>query len=442
MTVSSRQPMLLKAFARTIARRFTTNRQFATFLIRYSSVKFAWQRFAIELDLLCAAIRSLITSNQFDAHIERNKILLVRSLRGAALSKALPSNSNYFILSCSYGDKWCILSFIHNHFDLYGNSMVLASRDDRRLVEIFVGPKCSSERFVYLESSEIIKLSSLFRPISKNTSQLADAFSLPELKHTLQPYFQKYGLPPGTLRPLHFIYYPYMADLHNVHGVSYGTLMKTILYLPSTSQSREPSFYSSEDINEARALLSDENMPKTEKRFILINAVNFSQQSLEIEQIHLLANRVQQYGYAAFVNVAMSPELDPYRVLEYSGQFMRIVRIPSHLMALICAQAYAVIGALGGAMNIAVQFSDANVLSLQTNNIGHGISDDHLLGRWSRERIWQPFEEEWPRLPKTRITRNIFVGEPRNLANSSLLEILDTFMRSLNGINDGSLQDS
>jgi hypothetical protein len=66
-------------------------------------------------------------------------------------------------LHASYGDKWSILSFLAEHLILYSNSFVIACHQDRGLIEIFLGPTTTAERFNFIDQEHLNKLSGFFR---------------------------------------------------------------------------------------------------------------------------------------------------------------------------------------------------------------------------------------------------------------------------------------
>jgi hypothetical protein len=346
----------------------------------------------------------------------------------------LSREKNYFLLHASYGDKWNVLSFLEEHFSIYPNSLVVARHQDRELIQIFLGQDRTAERFIFIDQDLLNHLSSYFRPVSMLSMPLADTWCTEGCKHTITPYFINHGLPPSSFRHLHLVYYPYFNELYNLHGVSYGKLLRLILYLPATSKSRQPSFYSDQDVRSAEAIsrCANSNSSSPFLPAVLFNVVNFSQAPLSTTQISLVTSTLEKNGYRVLLNVTQSASSEELETLVASHHSESVlVSIPPTLLALVCENVHAVIGVLGGAMNVAVQFSSAHVLSLQTPSVGTGCSEDELLGEWGKERIWEWVDQDWPCLHPGRVVVNKFIGDPTTITVKTLSETVQSFLHEL-----------
>lgn len=347
----------------------------------------------------------------------------------------LDKEKNYFLLHASYGDKWCILSFLGEHFKLYPNSYVITCHSDRELIRIFFGVATTDTRFIFISQNDLDTLSGYFRPVSLTTVPLADMWYTDGCKMTVTPFFVDHGLPPGTIRHLHVVYYPYFNELYNLHGVSYATLMKLILYLPAAARPSPPVFYSAQDYRAAKAIVNEIPASVTSRRHapaVLFNAVNFSQASLSLSQISLLSSALEDNGYRVLLNVSQSADSEEFASLVATRHPEAVlVSIPPTLLALVCDNVHAVIGVLGGAMNVAVQFSRSHVLSLQTPAMFTGCSEDELLGEWGKENIWTWVDQDWPCLHPGRVVVNTFIGDPSVLSDESLAHALHSFLIQL-----------
>lgn len=347
---------------------------------------------------------------------------------------SLNKQKNYFLLHASYADKWHILSFLSEHLHLYSNSFVIARHYDRGLIEIFLGQGITADRFIFTDQETLDQLSRFFRPVSSLTMPLADTWYTGGCKHTVTSFFIAHGLPPGSIRHLHFVYYPYFNELFNLHGVSYGKLLKILLYLPAAAKSSFPSYYTELDYQDAKAI-SGSSSPGASSPLlpaVLFNVVNFSHARLTAAQISLLTSTLEDNGYRVLLNVTQSTDSNELASLIASHHREAVlVSVPPTLLALVSDNVHAVIGVLGGAMNVAVQFSGSHVLSLQTPAIGTGCSEDELLGEWGKEKIWELYDKDWPCLHPGRVVVNTFIGDPSTLSKESLTHAVRSFLRQL-----------
>jgi hypothetical protein len=356
--------------------------------------------------------------------------ILARNPAIASLNK----EKNYFLLHASYGDKWCILSFLAEHFSRYSNSFVIACHQDRGLIEIFLGPTTTAERFIFIDLDPLNQLSGFFRPVSKLSMPLADVWYTEGCKMIVTSFFIDHGLPPGTIRHLHIVYYPYFNEFSGLHGVSYATLLKVLLYLPATTKSSLPAYYSEHDYLAAKGISWSSNLNASSPLLpsVLFNVVNFSQMPLATAQISLLTSLLEKHGYRVLLNVTQSAGFEELTSLVSANHRDAVfVSVPPTLLALVCDNVHAVIGVLGGAMNVAVQFSGAHVLSLQTPAIFTGCSEDELYAEWGKERIWEWVDKDWPCLHPGRVVVNTFIGDPAILADKELTQALQSFLQQL-----------
>lgn len=358
--------------------------------------------------------------------------ILTQSPAIASLDKV----NNYFLLHASYGDKWSILSFLNEHFNLYSHSFVIACHQDRGLIEIFLGPSITTERFIFIDRDSLDHLSSFFRPVSMISMPLADTWYTEGCKHTLTSFLIDNGLPPGTIRHLHFVYYPYFNELYNLHGVSYGKLLKLILYLPAAAKSCSPAYYSEKDHLAAKDISNSSSFSTSSPCFpaVLFNVVNFSHMPLAASQICLVISTLEIHGYRVLLNVTQSTDSEDLASFVSYHRGAVLVSVPPSLLALVCDNVHAVIGVLGGAMNVAVQFSGSHVLSLQTPAVGTGCPEDELLGEWGKERIWEWVDQDWPCLHPGRVVENKFLGDPESLGDAELVNSIKSFLKRVGSV--------
>lgn len=350
---------------------------------------------------------------------------------------SLNKDKNYFLLHASYGDKWLILSFLPEHFNLYPNSFVIACHQDRGLIEIFLGPSITADRFIFIDQEHLNNLSSFFRPVSMISMPLADIWYTEGCKMVVTSFFLSRGLPPGSIRHLHLVHYPYFNELYSLHGVSYGTLLKVLLYLPASAKSCPPTYYSQQDYQAAKVISCSSSSSSASPLLpaVLFNVVNFSAMPLAAAQISLLTSMLEKHGYRVLLNVSQSDgseELSSLVVAQHRETVL--VSVPPTLLALVCDNVHAVIGVLGGAMNVAVQFSGSNVLSLQTPAIFTGCSEDEFLGEWGKENIWEWADQDWPCLHPGRVVENKFIGDPEILGDADLVDAVKPFLEKIGSV--------
>jgi len=370
----------------------------------------------------------------FHDFIDRDNGITDDLLRLPAL-KDLDQHLNYFVLLASYGDKWCILSFLATHFEYYPSSRVLALESDLPLIEIFFGPDETSRRFIFIENSQLRQLNQYFSPRSPLVWQVVD-FAPVDTGLSITRYLCRNGLPPSTLRPLHIVCYPYFMDLLHIYAVSYGVLLKTILYLPNNAEPITPAFYTSNHYSRVEAVVkasfSDDVVKGgAGKGMVLVNPVNFSHATLSPQQIICIVQSISANGFRVLINYAQSQCPDILSKFIEGDQSVSLVSVPADLLALVCCEVDAVIGVLGGAMNVAVQFGKAHVLSLHTPARYAGCDDDEFLGQFSGDRLWEWIDQDWPCLREGRVVQNKWIGDPVSISDDQLLFTIESFLSLL-----------
>ena len=372
----------------------------------------------------------------FATQLRRSKDQSTYTLNDIRLSDQafafLDDNHTYYILDASFGDKWCILSFLPQHIHTYPTSKIIACWEDKDLIKLFLGEDLLAARCIFIDHSSLNHLSSLFRPVHMLCMPLADTWFVDGCMHTITPYFIKNGLPIGAIRHLHLVYYPYFNELMNVHGISYGTLLKTLLYLPASSTPACPAYYKDYEIDEAYQISQSVNHKSSAALpAVLLNIANFSHASFSHNQISLIIAALEANGFRVLINATQYPDKVTFKQLLADRKHSIMITIPPRLLALVCDNVQVVIGVLGGAMNVAVQFSKSNVLSLQTISIGTGCIDDELYAEWGKDKIWQWINKDWRCLTPDRIVENAFLGDPASLRDESLISTVETFLSKL-----------
>lgn len=348
--------------------------------------------------------------------------------------RGLPSNHNYFVLHASYCDKWLILSFLVPHFNLYPASRVIADKMDRPLVEIFFDRHDVASRFVFIDSKKLAKLNSFFGPKSRLSAQLID-WSEVDCALTISPYLLKNGLPPQALRSLHLIYYPYFMELMNLHGVTYGVLLRTILYLPSHAKPACPRFYDASHTERTYQLLAQcknaESILEDNKPVVLVNPVNFSHEGLTNDQLESLIATTKSNGFTVLLNYAHGAYSDAIHELSRNSNSVHIVSIPPDLLALVSSFACATIGVQGGGIGVSTIFGKSHSLSLQTAAKFVGCDFESYLGGWSGERFWEWIHQDWPCILEGRVIINEPIPDIAKFSCDQLECLLQHFFDSI-----------
>ena len=353
--------------------------------------------------------------------------------------KFLSSDKAYFVLHASFADKWMILSFLGEHLRLYPQSVVIAYPDDMRLAEIFLGSETVSSRFYFVNTSEIQKLLKLFNSGEFNKPLLAFGDGGLASTHTLQ----QRGLPLGSVRSLHIVHYPYFPDLFLVHGVTYSTLQKTLLYLSGQSKPVQPTFFLEADYAAASKLLNciqaTSEASSQPHKCILFNAVNHSHVELSQDQLRAIVNIFTDAGYKVFLNIAQAESRSIFADL-FSDVFnVFLLSVPPHLLSIVSGSVTAVVGVIGGAMNIAAQYSTSHILSLQTPYQYGGYPDQAILGKYAAEKLWEMYGEDWPVFSPGRIVENVFLGDPAGVSSELLCSTIYKFVARLEALSEMSI---
>jgi hypothetical protein len=232
-------------------------------------------------------------------------------------------------LYASYGDKWVILSYLKKFLELQQNARIIAAPEDRELIRIFVGLETLSRQFIFIDSHTIKKFSDEIGPLSASTAPLwVDYSSLDQTRAVL-----KLGFPAGGIRHLHIVKYPYFSDLILVHGVSYSTLIKTFLYLPSKVKPAKPIYYNDNDRRDANDIIN--NLINKSVKSVIFNTVNFSHEPFSIHQIDVIIREFESENIQVLVNVTQM--LDPSSLdgVLSNSKMAKSFTIPGHLYDLI-----------------------------------------------------------------------------------------------------------
>lgn len=338
-----------------------------------------------------------------------------------------PDHEGYanFLFLASFGDKWCILSFLPEFLERQANARILAEEKDRELLRIFLGPEVVHARVKFLETARLRQLSKLFNPhgvdslpLKLNSGKLDQTYAV-----------LKAGFPINRIRPLHVVQYPYFTDLFLHHGVSYGTLLRLMLYLPPEVVARGPRYYTSEDYERVRSLFFAQRAGAAARLVVLTNVVNFSHVPLSMEQTTAMAESLIGKGFEVYLNTTLHPNPEPFRDLASRHPEVHTIEIPGHLLALASGMVHAVIGVVGGAMNVAVQFSRCHILSLFTSGKWLSLESELSLCRNGKNKsLWELYNEDWPCVLPGRVIREIHVGDPSSLPEGELPKIVAAFV--------------
>lgn len=304
----------------------------------------------------------------------------------------------YFVLHASFGDKWCILSFMRSFLLIHPSVKIISSKEDSELIRIFIDDDLRNKSFIFLEKKIIKEIGESINPTSCETNQLWPTKN--RLDQTSSVI--KFSFPVNTIRHLHIVQYPYFCDLHLVHGVAYGTLLRMLLYLPPSIKPEQPKYYLSEDYNLAKDLSLSEKTSEN-RDFILFNIVNISHEKFSENQILEIINEFSKNGYRVIINATLNNDYEENFEFLNSIADVKIIQVPGHLLALLSQEATAVVGIIGGAMNVAVQFSTVHCLTFYTKAVGFDLTLKQLYGGIYSENIWNMFDRDWPCFDEKRV---------------------------------------
>lgn len=330
---------------------------------------------------------------------------------------------SYFLLHASYGDKWCILSFMNEFLTVYPQSRIIADEHDYDLARIFLGEAVINNYFIFVKNSFLDSLSSRISYSSPESFPLiSDPYQFSQLDPVLEV-----GFPNNCIRHLHIVKYPYFCELYLSYGVPYGTLLKTILYLPNNTKSSQPKYYEEDDLRKINELIQ---VPaETDfKGNILFNVVNMSQLSFTDHQIKIILRKFKQEQFRVIVNVSQHPKKDSINRIVDEFAHAITLEIPGHLLALLTAQMTGVVGILGGAMNVAVQFSNVHCLGFFAHALGWKYSLSKIYGGKSGGNAWRLYDEDWPCFTAGRILMNVDIEDPSIVNDQLLIKSIDEFI--------------
>lgn len=340
--------------------------------------------------------------------------------------KNLDYSLNYYVLNASFADKWLILSYLPEHLDRYPSSRVIALHNDAPLISLFIKQDDINFRIIFIDTIDFQGLSEYFHSASLLSLPLAGGGYVADCGLNVTQYFIKNGFPESTIRHLHIINYPYFNELYSIHGVSYGILLKLLLYLPAESMPLTCLNYSDIDHRQSFALSSGTKDEYSRMPSFLLNVVNLSQLPLAQQQISHIVRLLESFEYRVLLNTAQSGDETKFRAIVADSTYSSTINIPSRLLGLVSDRCVGVIGVLGGGMNISCQFSKSHILSLQTPSRYSGVAINKELGDWGMENYWRGIDRDWKCLFSGRIVENHVIGEP----NAFPLEKLELIVRS------------
>lgn len=338
----------------------------------------------------------------------------------------LDPNYSYLLFHASFGDKWCILSFVPELLKLQPTVRLLASRSDEELIRIFLGSEKTSERVVFINNNRLAEIFNYISDMSVYSNPiLADNNFLDQTDSVIL-----HGFPTNRIRHSHIVKYPYFSDLHIIHGVPYCTLVKMLMYLPSSSKSVSPKFYTDEDRSKVSELI-DKALDKKSSLRVLFNIVNFSNASLSNNQIRIIIDELSQYNASVLLNITQHKKEKEIRDAFSNCPNVGFVEIPGHLLALFSDQMSGIIGVIGGAMNVAAQFSSSHCLSLYSAPVGSNQNLSVTYGGLYGDNIWKMYDIGWNCFSPGRYLDNIDIGDPANLTEADLRLKISNFCKAI-----------
>lgn len=333
---------------------------------------------------------------------------------------------SYFLLHASFGDKWCILSFLHEFLTLQKTSKIIASENDRELVRIFLGEKILSNSIVFMRDDLIGFISSYITPLSLSSMYILQDSTLFAQTNNLIIR----GFPKNIVRHLHLVKYPYFNDLHLIHGLSYATCVRMILGLPSETLPSLPKFYIEQDLSDAKKLIFDVKDMNV-KYAVLFNVYNISHIGLTDNQILSIIKIFENNNIQVILNVTGHPFPEKIQALLERSKMSTKVNIPGHLLALVCDNVDSVVGVVGGAMSVAVQFSFSHILSFYTQGRGYDFPLKKLFGGNYSDNIWRHYNADWPCLFDDRVVKFIDCSEAYALESEYLDPVVEEFIKDI-----------
>lgn len=334
---------------------------------------------------------------------------------------------SYFILHASFGDKWCILSFMREFLIIQKNTRILASKKDEELIRIFLGTELTINSIIQLEESDINFISSIITPVSLSSMYIWQNTSLVTQTEAITAG----GFPKNAIRHLHLVKYPYFSDLHLIHGISYATCIRMILSMPSDSVPSQPIFYTEKDKKEAEKLINNVKN-RHAKKIILFNAYNISHQSLDEDKLYCVIKVFEKHNIQVIVNVSGHPAPDKIQIILDQTKMSVKITAPGHLLAIISNQCDAVVGVIGGAMNVAVQFTSSHILSFYKNGIGYDFPLNKLFGGHYSDNIWRLYDKDWPSFMDHRVIKFIDFSNTSSLTSENLTLEVENFIHEIN----------
>lgn len=349
------------------------------------------------------------------------------SSRGVEASSFLLDPSfSYFLLQASFGDKWMILSYMPEFLIHQPKARLVASLSDKDLIRIFIGEKELTRAVVFLDSKKIDEISSIITPISASSNQLWLDFT----QLTQTDAVKLLGFPENKIRHLHIVKYPYFSDLHIVYGVPYALLLRMLLYLPISATANQPKYYTEYDKLLVRNILSD-GLDVINIRTILLNIVNFSHLPLSLDQIRVISDEFTKKNFFVLVNATQHPERELIEVMFARNYNVKVIDVPGYLLALLCDEVDAVFGVMGGATCVSMYFSRSHSLSLFTDAVGWRLDMKNVYGGKYFDNTWKVDEEAWPFRHYGRVALDIEVGNPANLTDERLRDIVSDYIDKL-----------
>ena len=336
----------------------------------------------------------------------------------------LDPNFSYMLLHASFGDKWCILSFVPELLKFHPKIRILASRSDRELLRVFLGNEEIERSIVFLDDRRLAEIFNFISDISIYSNPIfVDSTILDQTDSVLAS-----GFPLNKIRHLHIVKYPYFSDLLIVHGVPYAILIKMLMYLPASAHAHSPQFYSLEDRDQVKHITGAEGAIATSLN-VLFNVVNFSNKPLSNDQIRIIIDEFTKNNINVLLNITQHKNELELKTIFANLSHVKIVEIPAHLLALVCSEVAGVIGVIGGAMNVAAQFSSTPCLSFYTDPLGSHQKLSTTYGGLYGSNIWKMYDIGWNCFSPGRYLDNIDIGDPAYLTEDDLRQKISNFCK-------------
>jgi hypothetical protein len=164
---------------------------------------------------------------------------------------------------------------------------------------------------------------------------------------------------------------------------------------------------------------------------ILFNVYNISHYGFDANQISAIVNRFDFHNIQVVMNVTGHPSPEEIERILDSSKMSVTVTVPRHLLALFSEKMTGIVGIIGGAMNVAVQYSTSHILTFYTNGVGYDLPLNKLFGGHHSDNIWLHYDKDWPCFTDDRVIKFTDCSKLSQLEERHLSQIIDDFVADI-----------